>query len=77
MPTTTKPKPKRSIKLSQSQIDDLIKRQSAYPTKIAAGIGIGINSDTLDRAIRIGSCNEISYKILFPNDPLPDDDDVV
>lgn len=72
MSATTKHKVKRSIKLTNAQREDLKNRMEAYPTKIAASLAIGINNDTLDRAIRIGACNETSYKILFPNDPIPD-----
>ena len=66
MSITPKQKLRRQIKLSDMEVAHLKSEQEKHPTKVAAGIALGINPDTLDRAIRIGSCNETSYRILFP-----------
>jgi hypothetical protein len=66
MTTTSKSKPKRQVMLSDTEVEHLKKEQKKYPTKVAAGLALGINPDTLDRVIRIKSCSEESYRILFP-----------
>lgn len=64
-------KRKNSVKLSKEEIEDIRVRMGAYSTKVAAGIGMGINKDTLVRTLAFGSCNEESYKILFPGKEVP------
>lgn len=67
MSTNTTAKPKRSIKLSSSELADVKSRASKYPTMVAAGIGMGVNRDVLMRIMAIGSCSEQTYKLLFPD----------
>jgi histidinol phosphatase-like PHP family hydrolase len=71
MTTTAKSKVRNQVKLSDEEVEYLKKEMAKYPTKVAAGIEMKINPDTLDRATRIKSCSEASYRILFPDKEIP------
>lgn len=66
MSTNTTGKAKRSVKLTEAEIQDVKNRVEGYPTKFAASVGMGVNADILHRVTKMGTCSEATYKKLFP-----------
>lgn len=56
---------KKSVRLSNKEINYLKKTRASHETVTAAAIALKINKDVLDRAIAFGSCSEKTYNILF------------
>jgi hypothetical protein len=65
MTTSTTRKLKKSVGLSDRQRDFLRSKIEEYDSKFDAALALGINNDTLDRAIKIGSCAEATYNKLL------------
>lgn len=59
-------KPKRSVELTEKQVNYLKKEIENHESKTAASIALGVSKDVLDRTIAFGSCSEKTYHILFP-----------
>jgi hypothetical protein len=66
MTSSTKRKQRKSVPLSEGQVNYLKSELLKYQTKFDAAIGLGVNKDVVDRAIKFHSCSEKTYLKLFP-----------
>lgn len=53
-------KPKRSIPLSQQEVDALKTLRNDFPTEVEFAISIGIDRNVLARVIQVGSGSQVT-----------------
>jgi hypothetical protein len=59
---------KRSVPLTQDQVNDIIERIKKYPTKTDAAIALGVSREVMVRVIMYSSCAEKTLYKLFPKE---------